>query len=401
MPAVDNVTEKNRKAIQILLHGSEKALLTNVVQQATASRAVELVDWQIHGVGAPMGPATAGVYRVTGKALDCDQGTRMEVPWSVILKVISIRTPEAQPFFRDEAHPLYWKREALAYKSGLLDDLPGGLRAPRCYVVVERDADTIWLWLEDVRGAGKSCWGLEQYAHAAECLGRFNGAYLAERPMPGYPWLVRDGSPRGLLDYNTELRDMLAKPGTWQHPLVRAAFPVPVADRVLKLWDERETLLRPLDRVQHTHCHLDAWRGNIFAPPASDSDDLVLIDWAFPGQAALGTDPGDLFAASFHLSELQDTEPRLLDQAIFEGYLAGLQEAGWRGDATAVRFAFAAFCALKNGCFLLWLGDVADRQQQIRWERLSGLSFHDYAHQQARLLYYLLDLADEARTLLD
>jgi hypothetical protein len=182
---------------------------------------------------------------------------------------------------------------------------------------------------------------------------------------------------------------------------VRSAFPVAVADRVLRLWDERNLLLSALDRVQHTHCHLDAWRGNIFAPSENRSDELVLIDWAFPGQAAIGTDAGDLFAASFTLSELNDTEPRTLDNAVFESYVDGLEEAGWQGDIRTVRFAFAAFSALKYGCFLAWLGDMADEQGQARWVGLSGLAFADFAHQQARLLYHLLDLADQARSLLD
>jgi hypothetical protein len=38
------------------------------------------------------------------------------------------RTSERQPGTSDLGH---WKRESLAYQSGLLDDLPGELAAPR------------------------------------------------------------------------------------------------------------------------------------------------------------------------------------------------------------------------------------------------------------------------------
>jgi hypothetical protein len=402
---------EKKEYLQAQLRGPEKAELADVVRKALGSETAELTGCRVDGVageylvGAPTGAATGGVYRVSGNVIDPRKGG-LEVPWALILKVVSFNTAGSQLDFKDESHPLYWKREALAYQSGLLDNLPGGVRAPRCYAVVERDADTAWLWLEEVKDARTTGWSLEQYAQAAERLGRFNGAYLVDRPMPAYSWLIRSGSPRGLLDHNIQIRDRLADPRTWEHPLVRSIFPVPVVDRLLRLWDERETLLGPLDRVQHTHCHLDAWRGNIFAPSASGGtgacQDLVLIDWAFPGQAALGTDAGDLFAPSFSLAENGDLEPRYFDQAIFDGYLAGLQGAGRqaRGREREVRFAFATLSAQKYGCFLTWLLDVPDEHRHALWERQSNRPFDDYTHRQARLLYYLLDLADEARALL-
>jgi hypothetical protein len=392
------------------LAGPWKAELTEVVRKVLGSKAAEVTVWHIDEVaseyvaGAPMGAATGGVYRISGSALDRVRG-EAEIAWAVVLKIVSFGTPGSQAEFRDESHPLYWEREALAYRSGLLDNLPGGVRAPRCYAVVERDSNTIWLWLEDVKDECAQGWSPEQYARAAECLGRFNGAYLVDHQMPAYSWLIRTGSPRGLLDHSTEIRDALADPRTWRHPLVRSAFPVPVVDRVLRLWDEREMLLRPLDRVPHTFGHLDAWRGNMFASSPEDAgkpNGLILIDWAYPGRGAAGTDAGDLFAGSFSLAENGDIEPRQLDQAIFGGYLAGLHAAGWRakGHERAVRFAFAASCALKYGCFLVWLCDVPDEQRRAIWEHQSNRSFFDYAHRQASLLYYLLDLADEARGLL-
>jgi hypothetical protein len=214
MLTTDNARKSNRQAIQKELPNLEKTTLTNIVRQALVNPHVELLDWRVARAGDSMGPATAGVYRITGAAIDHKAGNQTALPWSVILKVISARTPGSHAFFRDEAHPLYWKREALVYQSGLLDDLPGGLRAPLCYAVEEKDADTAWLWLEDVKDASRKGWRVEDYAHAARCLGRFNGAYLVGRPMPSFPWLVRDGSPRGLLDHNTELRDLAADPGT-------------------------------------------------------------------------------------------------------------------------------------------------------------------------------------------
>lgn len=374
----------------------ERPEITRIARLALGSRSAEPAEWHVEVVSGGMGPVTGGVYRVAGRALESEQDVR----WSAIVKVVSLRSVGAQASFLDPNHALYWKREALAYTSGLLNDLPGGITAPRCYDVVEVDEHTTWLWLEDVRDAGTGIWFLEEYAHAARCLGRFNGAYMEHLSTPPHPWLVITGSPRGLLNGNTELRTLAASAETWRQPLLRSAFPVPVAERVLRLWDERETLLRALDRVRTTFCHLDAWRGNMrMGPSKGGGGSLILLDWAFPGMAAAGTDAGDLFAPSFNLLEVGDTPPGIFDQAIFESYVDGLRDAGWRGDTRAVRFAFAAFSALKYGCFMPWLGDVCDPARQATWERLFGRPFPDFAHRQAELLYYLLDLADEARLL--
>lgn len=386
------------RGARVDLPGLERVGVAHIARQALGSQTADLEEWRVEVVGAGMGAATGGIYRVTGRARDRGLG----VPWSAMLKVVSLGTPGGQVASEDEAHPLYWKREALAYASGLLDDLPGGVRAPHCYAVVEIDEGTTWVWLEEVKDTGAGAWGLEQYARAAECLGRFNGAYLAGRPMPDFPWLVRTGSPRGVLKHNAWIRDVIADPGTWRHPLMRAAFPVPVVERLLRLWDEREELLSGLDRAPQTFCHLDAWRRNMFLTRGEGgSPGLTLIDWAYPGSATVGTDAGDLFGESFCMAELGDTDPGMLDRAVFESYAAGLREAGWRGEMGTVRFAFTAFCALKH-LFLIFMSlrDAPDEGRRGAWERLFGRRFDDYVERQSVHLYYLLDRADEAHHLL-
>lgn len=382
--------------VQTQLPGLERGMVAKIAKLVLGSEIAQPGEWRVEGVGTHTGAATGGVYRVAGSATDGG----VQIPWSVVLKIVSLNAPGGRGGFHDEAHPLYWKREALAYVSGLLDNLPGGIRAPRCYEAVDMGDDTIWLWLEEVKDT-KEVWSLEQYARAAECLGRFNGAYLVGHPMPDYPWLIRICSPRGLLEHNSWIRDVMSDPAIWQHSIMRAAFPVPVAAQLLQLWDERELLLSALDHVPHTFGHLDAWRSNMFAQETAGSAGLTMIDWAYPGRAAVSTDAGDLFGESFCLSELGDTEPHLLDQAVFEGYVAGLRESGWRGNEQVVRFAFTAFCALKHLflCFVS-LKDIPDEGRHDVWERLFGRPFAEYVERQAIFLYYVLDLANEVRSLL-
>jgi hypothetical protein len=231
-------------------------------------------------------------------------------------------------------------------------------------------------------------------------LGEFNGAYLSERPFPDYPWLVRTGSPRGTLQHNSWIRDVLADAATWEHPLARSALRTPPVERLLRLWDEQAKLFDALERVPFTLCHLDAWRGNFFAPLRPDgTPDLVLIDWAFPGRGPLGADAGDLFGESFGLADVPTNDPSEFDRAIFEGYLQGLRHAGWSGDPRIIRFAFAAFCSLKHLLFVIILKDAADESKHARWEHLFGRPMEDLVCRQISLLCYLLNLADEARDL--
>jgi Phosphotransferase enzyme family len=372
----------------------DRATIAGVVRAALGNQA-ELTDWHIESINPGMGAATGAMYRVTGSALV----DRQAVPWSSILKVLNLTASSTNPASRAIDHPLYWEREALAYQSGLLEDLPGGLTAPRCLAVTRRADNALWLWLDEAREHHGSRWPLNQYARAARCLGRFNGAYLAGRPMPAYSWLCGPASLRGMLDHFAGFEDVIRDPQAWQQPLVQRAIPASAAPRLLRLWAERAPLIDALERVPQTLCHKDAWRRNMFAN-MSDSDALVMIDWAYVGRGELGVDAGDLFAASYSLFGVEPCEPRELDQVVFGHYLTGLRAAGWQGDWRLARFGYAAYAALKYGCLTFWLRDAGDPPSHTAWERLAGYPMADYVENQGRLVAYLLDLADEARGLI-
>jgi hypothetical protein len=376
----------------------DRATLAKVARAALSNPAAVLADWRLEAINPGMGSSTGAMYRAGGTArLD---GRTM--PWSAIMKELRLDASSLNPAAREIEHPLYWEREALVYQSGLLDDLPGGLAAPRCLAVTRRPGDTLWLWMEQAHDRYGAAWPLEQYASAARCLGEFNGAYLAGRPMPAYPWLCGPAALRGMLEHFAGLQAVVRDPRTWQQPLVRRALPASAPGRLLRLWSERGPLLDALERLPLTLCHKDAWRRNMFAPPdAAGRDRLVMIDWAYVGPGELGMDAGDLFAASYSLFCVEPCAPRELDQVVFESYVAGLRAAGWHGDRRAARFGFAAFAALKYGNLHFWLRDAGDERRHTLWERLSGRSMAEYVENYGRLVDYLLDLADEARGLKD
>jgi hypothetical protein len=373
------------------------AVLTRAVCATLGRESVTIERFAVQPLSASSGAATAGIYRVSGTANDRD----IRRDWAIVLKIIRPGAAAWNPAAREIDHPIYWKREALAYASGLLDDLPGDIAAPRCLAIEERADESCWLWLEEVEDPYGPRWPLTQYADAARALGRFNGAYLAGRALPPYPWLGPPGALRGTLQGFAFVRDVVENPTTWQHPLLRAAFPTPVRDRLLRLWDEREPLLAVLDRLPQTLCHKDAYRRNMFAPRnALSQQQLVLIDWAYVGRSEIGLDIADLFGASYSTFGVEPTDLATFDATIFDSYMAGLREAGWQGEAQLARFGFAASVALKYGGLLFWLNDLADEQRRAAKEADSGQRIDAFVQHQAGLVTYLLDRLDEAHDLL-
>jgi len=95
---------------------------------------------RVEALGQSHGPATRGIYRVAEAVRERGQPTA----WSVILKILS---PDAVPApgRDDPTSYLYWRREMLAYEGGLLEDLPGGLRAPRLLGREDQPDGSVWL----------------------------------------------------------------------------------------------------------------------------------------------------------------------------------------------------------------------------------------------------------------
>jgi hypothetical protein len=371
----------------------DHATLTPLVRQALGSETVEVIDWQrqqIHG-GAQ---AFSSLYRFSGDARDQGQA----IPWSTILKAI-----RPVPDRDDPSHFGYWKREVLAYQSGLLDDLPGGLAAPRCFGVCEQPGGEFWIWMEDVKDDLGPRWPLKQYGVAARHLGQFNGAYLIGCPIPSDPSLSKGW-----------LRSLLAQPGaaagidqlrdSLEHPLVRRVYPPDGAEGFFRLWAEREAFLDALDRLPHAFCHLDAFRRNLFARHSSEGGyQTVAVDWAFAGTGAIGEEIVPLVVATLGFLEVEMEKALELDAIVFDGYLEGLRDAGWRGDRQVVRLGFTAGAALRYGVAYAGtdISSLVDEGQHARWEQVYGRPMEQVAELWEGGYSILLGWAEEARGLLD
>jgi hypothetical protein len=368
-------------------------VLTSVVRQALNSPSVEVRQWEHHPVSyINTEESNLGVHRFKGTA-----EVQGEVwSWSIMLKAVKAPVNRVDPTYWN-----YHRREILAYQTGLLSDLPGGLSAPRCLGISEYAKDVCWLWLEDVSDSGNRPWSLADYSLAARHLGRFNGAYVTGRPLPTSPWLSQNWLRGWLAAYDQGCRDtvkLICDEHFWEHPLLVSAFPRPITDAVLRLWDNHNVLLTMLGQLPQTFCHMDAYRPNLFIRRDSPGHDrTVAIDWVFAGRGSLGEEIANLLAASLIWFEYDAAEARSLDETVFAGYVVGLRDAGWQGDVRLARLGYVAACALRWGVVgLWWMLSLNNEQEQADFEKHWNHPMPELVAQWAKTAYHVLSLADEA-----
>jgi hypothetical protein len=366
-------------------------LLEPPVRAALGKRELTVTEWTITLLSRQ---GRRGVYRVTGTARDAAGA----YPWSIVLKTLQVASEDAlaNELLSDWA---YWKREALVYQAGFVADLPGGLVAPRCYGVREQSATEVWIWLEPL-APDPTPWPLARYGLAARHLGSLNGAYLTGRPRPVAPWLSADWLRTRTAD-RAALLARIRDPATWEHPLLRRAFPVPVADRILALWGMHETWLAARARLPRTFCHLDAWRGNLISRQgAGGQEETVALDWAFAGTAAVGEEIAALIWVTPLEFLLDPTEIDALEGEVFEGYVAGLRDVGWTGNPRQARLGYLINAVLQWGVFPEALAYALDPDLPAQAAARYGRPVEELVEATAVVTYALLGRSAEILRLL-
>lgn len=252
-------------------------------------------------------------------------------------------------------HWNYWRREAASYQDqelrrSLADT---GLDLPECQVVEHEEGAT--LWLEDVAGTAGTTFTLDDHIAVGTGLGRWQ----ASGPMPA-AWASR----RFLRDYSTTMTRpsvRLVDDDAWDQPLIRDCWPPGLRDGWLRLLAHRDELLTVMETLPRTRSHLDVWVSNQIRRPTGD---VVLVDWAFAGDGAIGEDLGnhipdatfDLFWPSEEIGELE--------AACFDAYLTGLREAGWNGREQDVRLGVVASCVKYTWLLPLMLEQAGNDTQR-------------------------------------
>jgi hypothetical protein len=374
----------------------ESSDMLSLVSQTLGKSIVKIPEWQFQPLGGGAGKYSGGlgVFRVSGTARDQDGS----YPWSLILKIISGSGEGSQ----DQAAWNYWKREVLIYQSGLIANLPGSLTAPRCYAVVEYPGDEFWLWLEDIPEADRQ-WTMTQHSLVARHLGEFNGAYLAGHPLPeAQPWMTW-GRAR-------EWATTFAQPrleNTPQHAkttLGRRWFPGDSFERSYEVWANHQRLLEAFERLPVCYCHHDAFRRNLFARQnAAGAVETVAIDWSITGFGRVGEEIGMATANNLLWMDVPVNKAEELDEAIFSGYIEGLQAAGWQGDVRLARLGYTVNAVIPMGMAwpLFHLTALQDANHENHLETMIGYPLNDIIETWSSVQLFLLDLADEAFRLAD
>ena len=325
--------------------------LTPLARMAAGQEDLRLEGWQAQALSGGYEQGST-VQRISGVG----EANGASMPWSLILKTI---TPTPQNSASSQASH-YWRREPYYYQTGLLADLPAGLRAPRCYAVVEKQG-CFQLFLEDLQDAFSGPgpdhgWPLEYYHTVGCCLGQFNGAYLAGRAIPAGECIPRQWLG-AYLEEAARIVDLVLE--TYDHPILKRCLRALSPDLVRQAWVQRHEILAALDRLPQVFCHNDAFCRNLFSEHTAGVERLATVDWSFAGPGALGSDLGPLVSASLGLGTIPFEQGERLAQFALEGYLEGLDSAGWCGNPDLVRFGYSTSCFWRYlfGAFIGEMGE--------------------------------------------
>jgi hypothetical protein len=327
----------------------------------------------------PLNQVTAAIERVTDAA-----GSTM------IRKELRPPAPDAGGTDRwtasaDPRHWNYWRREAAAYEDeDLRRSLAGtGLAMPAGRVVGHDEGAT--LWLEDVAGTAGTAFGLADHIAVATGLGRWQASGAMRAPWESHRFLRQYSMAMtrpsiGLVDDDE----------AWDQPLIRTTWPAALRAGWIRMLTHREDLLRVMETLPRTRSHLDLWVSNQIRRP---SGEVVLVDWAFAGDGAVGEDLGnhipdatlDLFWPAEEMGELE--------AACFAAYLTGLREAGWDGREEDARLGVVASCVKYTWLLPLML-EQATRDEHRAYHRPADAE--RLYQQRGRTFTHLVEWCDEA-----
>jgi hypothetical protein len=217
--------------------------------------------------------------------------------------------------------------------------------------------------------------------------------------LPTYAWLNRN-LLRTRADRNF---------GFWSNldavrsmPQFRRGWPGDLAERALRLFQERHRFLDLLERLPPTLRHGDADRRNLLARDRGSASESIAIDWAYTGIGPVGEEVAPLVVSSvLWFKGVAPADLRDLDAIAFDAYIEGLRDSGWHGDPRLVRLGCTATMALRYGPLSGVVGVVnMDAEARAGAEQTIGHSLEEFLDRYAELQRFVFDRADEARRLI-
>jgi hypothetical protein len=353
--------------------------LSRAVGHEVTACTVEAIEpeLRIHSV-------TGGVYRVRGE------------DFSLVIKIVkhgSDENPNALWVSGAEPqHRNYWKREWLAYSTGLLDALPGELRAPRLSLATEPSEDECWIWMEDIEGRPGASWEIDDYDSVAFDLATTQAAFASGRSvLPDQPWLSRLWL-RNWVDTLAQQVDTIDDDSLWQQDEQAPASAL--RPRVRALWESREQLLGIVESAPQTLVHCDFWPANLIA---SDDGTTVAIDWSQVGIGAVAQDLDQLVLDPVWMQVLPDASLDDLERHVFMGYLSGLRSSGFGVEETDLRRWYAAAASVHYAPMLGYQAVNANNPTIVEAsERRHGQPYGLIAANRTRVIEHALQLGEWA-----
>jgi hypothetical protein len=386
----DNLLEQLKKI--------DQAVLTDIVQKDQRNSELVVLDWTVNPLShEKIIDTTGGLFCFSGQS-QSSQGVR---PWKVVMKCIN--NPEE--LSEQPRRWYYWKREILAFQSGLLAQLPPGVRAPHFYGVMENE-NGAWIWMEYIEETTGKYWSLEDFSRAAQHLGRSQGKYLVGTPLIDQPWLTQTFF-RSAWDKEgrwSRFMNPASAENAWQSPITQRGFDARQKSRVLQLLAEKERFFDVNDSLPQVLCHNDASRRNFMWSRSvqTGKEELIGVDWAFCGIGAVGNDLGGLVGTSMFFFEYNPRDAETLEMAQLEGYLAGLADSGVKVDVRLVRLGYLISLSLWMGAMLPgWAAVMLSPDSGFNAQAMYGRQAEEILEGWVQLDKFCLDRADEARALIE
>lgn len=357
---------------EIIIH---RATLHKVLNKKFPSQSLLIESWTYSLLGEVK--KESQVYRI-----HCTfQSAEARSSCSLILKMVN---PDES---RDrEDHYYYWKREALVYQSGMLEQLPDFIRAPICYLIEEQTNGGIWLWLEDMDDQRlDKGWTEQEQKDIAKVLGRFNGTYLTGWPVPTESFVCSGWMNSWVQVIESYLVSMEEQKVIWNKLQLNHVHSNVNWERYdscrKRVWD----LLETLNRLPRVFAHQDIHSGNVYMDLSNGYVQLVMIDWQFASISGVGEELGRMFGLILrkHMDVDKIYEHK---EALVQCYLEGLNEAGWKGNADCVRFGFTVTASLR---FVM----IVDKLLITMQKPDASVASRDHL---VAVLQLMLDMNDEA-----
>lgn len=309
-----------------------------------------LDSWCVESLWTPRLATTSGVYRIDTVV----EHNGLALESSLVLKAIGRRDVHLVP------------SEADLYASGVLDELPEGLEAPRWYGNVDVGTDGVGVWLGLERNDPAIRWDVERFGIAARHLGRLAGTM--------HPALHERAARRSVRSFWSDAAYVEKTVRTFAKEsrtgLARRVWPPPVRRALIDIWSELDSVLERTEALPVTLCHGDDQRHNLFARQGA----TVAIDWANFSIAPIGMDAVTLVHYALAYFDIDSRDAVDLERSVLAGYAQGLADMGASFDRETIQFGYAA--QLVYGLGLLETGSVlrlvADPSSHERAEAFYG-----------------------------